>query len=111
MTTPTAAEVEQKLWDLGNQPYRIWQSLRKAGVKGQRGLSNDCPIANYLRKEFDVPTVRIQYMRGAINPVFWQTARSATRYINSWVDFELPGPVRDFIAAFDTGSYPSLRGE
>ena len=58
--------------------------LRRAGIKGRRGLGHACPVARYLRV-----TMRADPM-----------VREEILYVGDAV-FPTPKPVKDFIVAFD----------
>ena len=90
----TEALVRAKLDDLGDTPERMAESLRVRGVKGQPCSSTFCPLAEYLKREFDASSVSVAFLI----------------YVHNGQSVELrPQPHwLSFINQFDGGRYPDL---
>jgi len=115
----TKEEIEAKLAELGDTPLSVYRGLRHEGIKGKRGQNESCPIANYLQREFDLPLVRVQYVRGCAETIKApEFSYSIDRQEEQWaewrkhlVSFTLTDAVQEFIKKFDGGGYPSLLSE
>lgn len=76
----------------------IYRKLRDTGIKGRRGRPDRCPLANYLRKVSSLDFVTV----GGFTMSYTYTKQDRTRIAG------LPKSAREFVARFDSGSYPAL---
>lgn len=90
----------QDLEKLGNSPDDIANSLKSAGIKGIRGISTSCPIANYLKSKYE----GIELTVGATKVVvaFYESWGQASFNIKNSEALE------KFISKFDNIEYPDL---
>ena len=90
-------KITSTLNDLGNTTDDIAAFLEGQGVKGQKLITNQCVLANYLQNVFNLL-------------VFVNDDGSGHIILpnKSFIIFQLPEPVRHFIHKFDTGWYPNL---
>jgi hypothetical protein len=90
------------LADLGNSPHEIAETLREAGVKGQRKLSERCPIAKWLTTQTNCREVQVDYGAAGV----YLTLGPGESFICT-----PPAAIDEFIRAFDDGEYPDLDAE
>lgn len=88
-------EIERLLKDLGDDHEQIAAKLLAEGCKGWKGDGDNCPVADYLRKN------------GYKNPSVC-TEEVTVEYNNELVTADVPLVVEDFLHAFDDGNYPAL---
>jgi hypothetical protein len=86
-------QVREALEALGNEPKIVASRLQEAGFHGKRRNSEECPIANFVNKRFELLGVEvgldhIEYPFGKI---------------------ELPPVITQFVKNFDNGCYPQLQ--
>lgn len=92
-----SATVLELLAALGDTELEVAVSLRERGIKGRPGNARCCPVANYLTP--GVPCVAVDEDSVAFS------GKHSREYVL------LPGPVADFVIAFDHGAYPDLVSE
>jgi hypothetical protein len=93
--------VYAKLRALGGTRDEVADSLRAAGIAGEPGHGDVCPIANYLLREF--PELRTARLVASHYNVSWHDRRGC------WGEVQTPEPVRAFMVAFDDwGVYADL---
>lgn len=83
--------VTELLTRLGTTEEQVAFALRAAGITGWIGRGYRCPIANYLTAN----GVTIGYV-------------TCERIKLGDAEAVMPGPIGDFVAAFDEGRYPQL---
>lgn len=84
---------------LGQTPQDIAESMQKANVKGVPCSKANCPISNYIKKEF-VEIDKISSSRQEIS------ATSHTGYVS--FSFLPSVEISEFIIDFDSGKFPQL---
>lgn len=92
----------EALLDLGPDPDAIAANLAQRGIRGKRGDTECCPVANYLKTQFEeytpsvAPTMTLLYEGSPYGAV--------TPYVKTMT----PDPVKRFIIEFDDDVYPDL---
>lgn len=90
--------ITQLLSDLGTTPDQVASTLQEQGIKGFVGNPFYCPVAKYLTQ------------KGVHN--CGVAPFTITYDISKWFPFSrkvyVPEVVKDFVIAFDGGSYPTL---
>jgi hypothetical protein len=93
-----AHQVTTLLKALGETAQAVGQSLTNQQCHGRRGSCSECPVAVYLHRALAAPDTRI-----GVNPdKVWVCTPLGLYRIT------VPTGVRNFITAFDAGSYPNL---
>ena len=90
--------VQEALADLGSTADEVAASLRYRGIKGSIDDPCGCPIANYIKS--------LGYGYASVGGGFAYAARDDIRLATECLP--LPGPVQQFIRAFDNRAYPDL---
>lgn len=93
------------LAELGTGPKSIRANLNKIGIKGKRGDSCNCPISNYLKSEFIIPTGCYFSTYSLVILIKPTHPCGGTDLLRGT---ETPSCVFKFIALFDKGRYPEL---
>jgi len=95
------------LTELGASPDQVATSLETAGVHGVPKNNRSCAIALYVTAlmgaDRRVRAVRVGRCSLLIDTVSAPDARPSGR-----LQVQLPKPVRQFVAAFDAQSYPTI---
>jgi hypothetical protein len=93
--------------DLGNSPERVAQSLDEAGIQGVPRDNRSCALALYLSAQMgaaaEVRSIAVGHCSMLVTLVNPRNARPAGR-----LRIQLPKPIRQFVAAFDARTYPSI---
>ncbi len=89
-------KLERLLLDLGSTADEVAETLRIAGIRGQRSRHYNCPVAKYLRVQTGTlyavsseAVLQLEYQKNAEVPM-------------------LPPAVRDFVCQFDAGAFDDL---
>ncbi len=90
-------EINNFIDSLGDTPDQVADNVQGYEVVGKKGQSNDCPITNLIRKQFNATIVSVT---GKVIAVILQ---NGTRLV-----FETPKVIASFITRFDAGDYPKL---
>jgi hypothetical protein len=86
--------MEQAIASLGDTVDGVSDTLRRAGIKGERNGGMTCPIAKYLH---------------SLYPVFLKVcAPCVLVYGPQLGTFEFPNHVQAWIRRFDAGKYPEF---
>jgi hypothetical protein len=96
----TVDKVRYTLQLLGGTSDSIAATLKEKGIKGKRGSSCNCPIANYLRKQ---GFVGVSVSRWEIDAAVGEWGVDALT-----VTTHTSNPIHFFINRFDDGNYPEL---
>lgn len=95
------------LSELGATPEAVARALEEAGIRGTPKSNRGCAIALYLTAvmggEPEIRSIAVGPCSLVINLVAPDSGRPAGRLL-----VQLPKPVRQFVAAFDAGSYPAI---
>lgn len=95
------AAIAQLLAELGDTADAVADRLRALGVKGQRAMSQHCPIANYVRA--NAPGLsRVRVLPTAVK------FRRDGAPISAWQWVVTPDAVHKFANNFDAGVYLDL---
>jgi len=70
-------------------------------ITGMRGSATQCPVAQWLDGEVDMPGIRL-VVKGASVLVVGEVHNRALGLVN------MPEPVQEFVRKFDGGRYPKL---
>jgi hypothetical protein len=89
----TTQEMYKALEKLGGSPDAVARKLQEEGIRGQQGWMNACPIANFIKKRFEV--IRIDVRKYLIDCEVGM--------------FETPDAIAQFIDRFDKDYYPELQ--
>ena len=95
-------ETRALLESLGNSPSSVAGSLATLGITGAQRDSGSCVITGFLSA-----IVGAERRVGRIE-VFRRVVVVTRRRPQRWTIVRLPETVRLFVAAFDSGLYPSL---
>lgn len=105
-TEPVASDVAQWVAKLDAMTADdIADLLRAEKVTGLIGFSFDCPIANFLRRQGNVPHIQV----GAALVTWWESV-TVPDAPSDHHNFGVPisGGIRRFVTRFDDGAYPDL---
>jgi hypothetical protein len=91
-TAVISAEAIMPLCKLGSAKA-VADFMKKNKIKGFRSLSDDCPLANYLKKQLGGKKIRV-------------SVGSEIEVDGLMVDAH--GPLYDFITKFDNGGFPEI---
>lgn len=95
------SKIEELLAGLGTNREEVMESLKKEGIKGEKGNGCRCPVARYLCKKLGIELGLLSVGSGDVlygDPVV--TCREPVARV--------PSPISYFIFAFDEGHYPDL---
>ena len=97
--TPRQLEMEDLVKEfmksLGEYPEQVAAKLDEMGIKGKMGVSDSCPLANAIKREFDV-CADVDYVGTGIE------------VDGKFITFCTPIGCDQFIQDFDKGEYPHL---
>jgi len=96
-TTPDVADVLAELESLGD-PDLIAEALTAEGVLGTPCNAGMCAVAIYLQRETGIDDLNV----GTFDATLWCSAAEPDKH------WPLGPVVQEFIARFDSGSYPDL---
>lgn len=94
------AALGEALRSLPTTPGTVADYLERAGVTGAAGVPDSCPLACWLR---DVLAAEVDGV--AVNG----KVVAHVRHGHGVVTKALPQHLRDFVAQFDAGAYPTLQ--
>lgn len=95
----SANNVRAALADLGGSGRAVEATLRRNGIRGERGKCRSCPVAKYLTRLFPGCHVTVGY--GVV------TVSSRERRIRA----RSPDGIMRFVEGFDCGDYSSVSSE
>jgi hypothetical protein len=85
----------EELAVLGSTRGQIAKFLQAQGVQGKIGISDQCPVANYLKRKHNKASVGSMVLT-------WEAPSDLDECVST------PASIKDFINAFDAGQYPEL---
>ncbi len=92
---------------LGRTPEEVAESLGQVGVQGVRKSNRSCAVARYVTAvmgaEPEIRSIAVGPCSLVVNLVHPDDSKPAGRLL-----VQLPKAVRQFVSAFDAGSFPSL---
>jgi hypothetical protein len=89
-------DIQQALTALGAEEVEVAETLRREGCTGVREEGSACPVFHYLDRRFPDAVSEVDDL---------VHLRSGVAEVDS---VRVPGPVWEFIAAFDGGAYDEL---
>lgn len=94
--------LQNVLDQLGEDEQSIAKTLDWAGVKGRRGSTSECPVANFVRLYYpDAYEVVVTPQQVCL----WEEEDSMPRVTETLLT---PEVISAFVASFDQGRYPTL---
>lgn len=77
--------IQKSLERLGRNAHEVAQSLREAGIKGKSIGACSCPIAEYLKAEFQETFVSVGFSSCNVNGVISNLPLAVTEFIEDLV--------------------------